>query len=318
MANALGQLFGGIADAIREKSGETGTMKPAEFPEKIRSIETGGGSTLAPGCYWEPLPITRPSAYLQRWIVYQGELYAFGSSNHGNGYFTLLHKWVDGAWTTSTYGMLGNFRNPVAAGYLEYNGKLHIFGDERVTHLVFDGETMTKKADMPGYIRQPGFFVEDGILKAFSSSERKVYAWDEGADTWTTEVTLTSTYSYTDFHNVGSRIIAKLSNVLYEYSHGVFTELPGTVQTAWKGWNLFTHGGALYGWNRPDSKYGPELQRLNEDTQQTERLGRVPMDVGTATRFDLYGDLCWLLYVDTSSMSAYISPWRMHLIEDGE
>ena len=39
MANALGQLFGGIANAIREKTGETGTMKPAQFPDKIRSIE---------------------------------------------------------------------------------------------------------------------------------------------------------------------------------------------------------------------------------------------------------------------------------------
>lgn len=39
MSNALGQLFGGIANAIREKTGETGTMKPAQFPDKIRSIE---------------------------------------------------------------------------------------------------------------------------------------------------------------------------------------------------------------------------------------------------------------------------------------
>lgn len=31
-----------IADAIREKTGDEGTMKPAEFPEKIRTIETGG------------------------------------------------------------------------------------------------------------------------------------------------------------------------------------------------------------------------------------------------------------------------------------
>ena len=41
MANVLGTLFGEIADAIREKSGESGTMKPAEFPEKISGISTG-------------------------------------------------------------------------------------------------------------------------------------------------------------------------------------------------------------------------------------------------------------------------------------
>ena len=42
MANVLGTLFGNIASAIREKTGDTGTMKPAEFPDKIKEIEVGG------------------------------------------------------------------------------------------------------------------------------------------------------------------------------------------------------------------------------------------------------------------------------------
>lgn len=41
MANALGELFGDIASAIREKTGDAEKMKPAEFPEKISEIETG-------------------------------------------------------------------------------------------------------------------------------------------------------------------------------------------------------------------------------------------------------------------------------------
>lgn len=41
MANVLGELFGSIADAIREKTGEEGTIKPARFPEKISGIGTG-------------------------------------------------------------------------------------------------------------------------------------------------------------------------------------------------------------------------------------------------------------------------------------
>lgn len=44
MANVLGELFSDIAEAIRGKTGDTGTMKPAEFPEKIAGIEAGGGS----------------------------------------------------------------------------------------------------------------------------------------------------------------------------------------------------------------------------------------------------------------------------------
>lgn len=43
MANVLGELFQDIADAIRGKTGDTATMKPAEFPDKIAAIETGGG-----------------------------------------------------------------------------------------------------------------------------------------------------------------------------------------------------------------------------------------------------------------------------------
>lgn len=39
--SALGDLFTDIATEIRGKTGETGTMKPAEFPDKIAGIETG-------------------------------------------------------------------------------------------------------------------------------------------------------------------------------------------------------------------------------------------------------------------------------------
>ena len=46
MANALGTLFSEIAGAIREKSGETGKMKPIEFPEKIRGISGGGSADV--------------------------------------------------------------------------------------------------------------------------------------------------------------------------------------------------------------------------------------------------------------------------------
>lgn len=43
--SALSDLFAGIAAAIREKTGETGTMKPAQFPEKIAGISTAPGAS---------------------------------------------------------------------------------------------------------------------------------------------------------------------------------------------------------------------------------------------------------------------------------
>jgi hypothetical protein len=39
MANALGKVFGDIAEAIRRHTGETGKMKPSEFATKINGIE---------------------------------------------------------------------------------------------------------------------------------------------------------------------------------------------------------------------------------------------------------------------------------------
>ena len=41
MANVLAELFQNIAIEIRNKTGEQGKMKPAEFPDKIRAIEAG-------------------------------------------------------------------------------------------------------------------------------------------------------------------------------------------------------------------------------------------------------------------------------------
>ena len=45
MSNALGNLFQDIADAIKEKTGNAATMKPAEFADNIRAIEISGGSS---------------------------------------------------------------------------------------------------------------------------------------------------------------------------------------------------------------------------------------------------------------------------------
>lgn len=46
MENALSQLFGDIADAIRAKTGASGAMKPAEFPQRIEEIPQSGGGGL--------------------------------------------------------------------------------------------------------------------------------------------------------------------------------------------------------------------------------------------------------------------------------
>lgn len=47
MANALGTLFGDIANAIRSKTGKEGTMKPIEFPSEILNITVGSSNFRA-------------------------------------------------------------------------------------------------------------------------------------------------------------------------------------------------------------------------------------------------------------------------------
>lgn len=43
---SIKSLFEDIADAIREKSGNSDTYTPAEMPEAIRDIVTGGGAQI--------------------------------------------------------------------------------------------------------------------------------------------------------------------------------------------------------------------------------------------------------------------------------
>lgn len=50
--NVLGTLFQNIADAIRSKTGDSASMKPSEFPEKINGITAGeGGGTGTNGTF---------------------------------------------------------------------------------------------------------------------------------------------------------------------------------------------------------------------------------------------------------------------------
>lgn len=53
MANVLSTLFGDIANAIREKTGDTATIAPANFPTEIGKIEVGSGSSGEMGASWK-------------------------------------------------------------------------------------------------------------------------------------------------------------------------------------------------------------------------------------------------------------------------
>ncbi|MBR5187994.1 MAG: hypothetical protein IKW18_05935, partial [Clostridia bacterium] len=77
MANVLAELFQNTANAIREKTGEAGKIKPLEFPEKIRSIQMGTGGT-APNLI--PLSVTKNGKYYPVESVELGKTYTFKNS----------------------------------------------------------------------------------------------------------------------------------------------------------------------------------------------------------------------------------------------
>lgn len=86
MANVLGELFSDIAGAIREKTGDVATMKPALFPGKIRGISSGGGGT---GGNEEPL-----IKYISRTVTASGN----PTSSHEITFSLSKETKVLGAW----------------------------------------------------------------------------------------------------------------------------------------------------------------------------------------------------------------------------
>lgn len=93
MANVLAELFQNVASAIREKTGESGTMKPAEFPDKIRAIEAGGTGDLI------PLTVTKNGKY------YPSESFEFGKPFMFKTSYTQAELQMLAAMGTSSDGM---------------------------------------------------------------------------------------------------------------------------------------------------------------------------------------------------------------------
>ncbi|MBQ3489621.1 MAG: InlB B-repeat-containing protein [Clostridia bacterium] len=97
MANVLAELFQNTANAIREKTGGEGTMKPFEFPEKIRNITVTEEAVLEEltvtenGKYYPTGSLAADKTYTFKKSYTQEELKALfqmSSSSHVNGSMT--------------------------------------------------------------------------------------------------------------------------------------------------------------------------------------------------------------------------------------
>lgn len=229
MANALGTLFGEIASAIREKNGETGTMKPAEFPEKISAIETGGGASgggsLPAGVYMETENIRPKTQYYQLWFGYLGQLYAATLPYAGNGNNWSVYKYTNETWEEVVAEFVCNLSTPKhTVTAFEFGGVMHFLAWDVTAHYTFDGASFTKKNNLPGY--GVSYCIHNGKLLAFVRSDATIYEWDETNDSWNVYVkTDGRKNSYCYIFSINNTLYYVYSDILYEVIDGAISKI---------------------------------------------------------------------------------------------
>lgn len=314
MANALGTLFSDIANAIRDKNGETVTMKPAEFPAKIAAIETGGGSgggSLPAGVYWDFLDISSPNNYKQTWIQYGGELYAVTFPYTGSGNDTNIYRRDETKWTQIITKQNFNMVPPFVGARIVYNGKLHFVSSGTTNHAVFDGTTITKLSVMPEYADYTtNVFLYNGKIAVKGCNTQTLYTWDEVTDTWMAEpsVVFPSDAQYSCyFVNVGSDIYCGIQKKLYKLENGVLSEV-GQL-SAYMANNVIYHNGYLYWVYNNITAY-----RYNLDTNVVEKLGQIPGGKSLSC-FWKYNNELYLTACQDGQLAVNARP---HVVEESE
>lgn len=275
MANALGTLFGDIAGAIREKTGDTATMKPAEFPEKIAAIEAGGGGSLPAGAYWEVLAIPYQNVYRQKWVEFNGALYAFINGTSGNSGFRYIYKYQNNAWSkVYDAGSLLSIGNANLLEPVEYNGKLHLYGGSTNKHYTFDGVSFVTKNALPGTISDGyrAMFVQDGKLKAHCGSTKTVYTWNEASDAWSAEGNVNDDDGHYFVIN-GVVYVFEGINV-WTYKDGVRTKY-ATLALSPRGCGVEKNGKVYY-INGNSTVSAQKLYEFDPETKAVREVGAIP------------------------------------------
>ena len=294
MANALGTLFGDIASAIREKTGDTATMKPAQFPEKIAAIEAGGGGSLPVGAYWEALPIPYVNIYPQMWFEFNGVLYAFINVSAGSGWIRYIYKYTNNAWIlVKDFGTANSGLNGVVRVPTEYNGKMHIFTSGN--HFTFDGVSIEKKNRLPAatYGVYQFVFVQDGKLKV-QVENGTVYVWDEANDTWAEEVKLSVTYA--NFFEINGVVYVFYNKNVYIYSGGTLTQF-ATLDVNFNGPGI-KKDGKVYYFDTNNAK-PRNIYEFNPTTKATRKVGAMPF-VGASVPITMYDNKIALVCYELS------------------
>lgn len=192
-------------------------------------VAGSGGGSLPAGLYWEiSAKYGSPSNYFQKWFMYNGELYVMALTTVAPGSTYNLYKYSDAdeKWVTVvSSGYAKNFGDPYSKSFVEYNGKIHIFGGDFSDHHVFDGTSFSLLNKCPKSVHMGNVFVQGDKLKIYAHSNDTVYVWDENSDSWTSEGVITSSSSILDFFTHDGTTYFNNSGQLYKYENGVATSV---------------------------------------------------------------------------------------------
>lgn len=193
MANVLSNMFTDIAGAIREKTGDTATMKPVEFAEKIRTIPSDGEGV-------DP--------------YYSKAAYALATRNaeyiSGNSKVLQLRNFKD-VTTGYTLGQLNAYS---MAGFrdvevMSFSGLMMMTNNN-----VFVGCTSLKIIDFT-ITNTIGMMISEGVFNDCSSLQHVIFRGDTAFNLINVNSTHSSTpnfYIYVPRANY-SAVIAKLNSI---------------------------------------------------------------------------------------------------------
>lgn len=229
--NVLGTLFQDIADAIREKTGNTATMKPAEFPDKIAAIETGGGGgggALSPGLYFKANTLGVTS--YRRFFDFKGKHYMIANDGSLKDESFSIYEW-DGNAFVKLFSQATSHNA---------NGEVYVCADavhfmSVYWHVIWDGVSTSCTAISQNdtaytshHIERDGVFykVENGQQVSVGDSYVVYgYRWDYALNNWSATREAVYTYGQTIF------------NYMYAFWTNKFS---------YKGEEYYIHGKKLY------------------------------------------------------------------------
>ena len=176
MANVLGELFGDIANAIREKTGDTATMKPAEFPSKISGIEAGGGGSSADVRYVTFMSYDGSVEYGKKAVAVGDDCadpIARGVFSTPTRESTAQYNYDFAGWATTPNGALNaNWNKAVTEDRTVYANFAAILRYYTITYLDTDGSVLKTESlaygAMPSYTPQKDGFGFGGWTPALA------------------------------------------------------------------------------------------------------------------------------------------------------